>query len=571
MCEWVIRDSKETNYSLLGKKYSLLVLQLLANRGISTLDDIENFFNLNYETGLADPFVILNMEKAVKRILEAKEKKEKIAIFGDYDADGVTASALLFETLTNLGFDDLICYIPDRQLEGYGINELSLDYLKKEGASLIITVDCGITGVREVEKAKKLSIDVIITDHHHVPEKLPEAYAIINPHLEKSGFKFKNMAGVGVAFKLAQALYKKIEPEKIDYIKWSLDLICIGTIADCVPLLGENRLLTRYGLLVLSKTKRVGLQEMFRVGKIGIDENNIPDVHKVAFQIAPRINAAGRIDHANISYNIILEKDRAKARSLALEVESKNQQRQKITNEIFREVQVLANNSFRDKKIIFAENPHWPVGILGLVAGKICDEFKKPTIILQKRETEYVGSLRSIPELDIMEVLEKCSNLIEKFGGHSQAAGITIRKKNINLFFEKISEIVEDYLKDKETSKKIMIDLEISSENIDWELMTELKKMEPFGQGNEEPIFLVKEMQITNIRIVGNGNKHLKLSLKGEGKSPKLFDSIGFGMGEKFPDLQNGNKVDAVFNLKEDTWNGNKKIQLNLIDLKIIE
>jgi single-stranded-DNA-specific exonuclease len=571
MPEWIIKNIEKIDNSLLQKKYNPLILQLLANRGINTPDSIASFFNFNYETDLTDPFEILNMDKAVERILKAKEKKEKIAIFGDYDADGVTASALLFETLNNLGFDNLISYIPDRQLEGYGINEPALDYLKKEGVSLIITVDCGITGIKEIEKAREIGIDAVITDHHHIPEKLPKACAIINPHLEKSGFRYKNMAGVGVAFKLAQALYKKIEPKKIDYLKWSLDLICIGTIADCVPLLGENRLLTKYGLLVLSKTRRVGLQEMFKVGKIEIDENNVPDVHKVAFQIAPRINAAGRMDHANVSYNLILEKDRSKARSLALEVESKNQQRQKITNEIFREVQILANNSFRDKKIIFAKNPHWPVGILGLVAGKICDEFKKPTIILQRREGEYVGSLRSIPELDIMKVLKKCSDLIEKFGGHTQAAGITVLKKNIEKFFEKISNIVETELRGKEFAQKLAIDLEISSEDVDWDLMSELGKMEPFGEGNGEPVFLTRNMQITDIRIVGNGSKHLKLSLKGEGKSPKIFDSIGFRMGEKFSDLKQGDHIDAVFNLREDKWNGNKKIQLNLIDLRMAE
>jgi len=563
MTKWNIKNDKSEK-NVPG--YSLVILNLLSNRGIRTEKEIKSFFSSGYDD-LPDPFLISDMEKAVTRILSAREKKEKVAIFGDYDADGVTATAVIFETLSQLGFEDVAYYIPDRQIEGYGMNEEAVKYLGGEGVSLIITVDCGITSFKEIERARGLGIDVIITDHHHVLDAVPEALAVINPNVSESGFEFKDLAGVGVAFKLAQALFQRMDPGKSDQLKWVLDLVAIGTIADCVTLLGENRILAKYGLIVLSKTRRVGLQEMFKVGRIDISENNPPDAHKVAFQISPRINAAGRMDHASVSYKLIIEKNRAIARNMALEVESKNQERQKVTAEIVREVEAIATNSFRNKKLIFAESPHWQVGILGLVAGKIADEFKKPTIILQRQENEFVGSLRSIPEVDIMKILEKCSDLILRFGGHAQAAGVTVDKINIEKLYERMSELVEKELDGKEVCPTVDIDMEIRSVELDWELMNEIKKMEPFGMGNPEPVFLMKDVEVVEAKVCGNGSKHWKLSLR-NGSSPKIFDSIGFSMGEKFPDIKKGDKLDIVFNLQEDSWNGNKKLQLRLIDLK---
>lgn len=566
MAEWKIKNTSK--FEKKAGNYHPIISELLKNRKIEKENEIRDFFEFNYDN-LTNPMEISGMEKAVARIALAKEKKEKIFIFGDYDADGVTAAVLIFETLENLDFQNIFAYIPDRQLEGYGLNKKAVEYIKNQGGNLIITVDCGISNFEEIEIARKQGIDVIITDHHSIPEKIPEALAIINPNIPDSGFKSNDLAGVGVAFKLAQALYKKLDENNVDQLKWMLDIVGIGTIADCVPLLFENRILARYGLLVLSKTRRVGLQEMFKVGRISIDENNIPDAHKVAFQIAPRINAAGRMDHASVSYNLLMEKDRAEARRLALEVESKNQERQKITAEIFREVKIMAENAFRDRNLIFAENEHWPIGVLGLVAGKITEEFKKPSIILQKQEKEYTGSLRSIPEVNIINILREFPELMTKFGGHAQAAGVTVSRENMPEFYEKLSQAVEEKLKNKKAGSVLEIDLEITAEDINWDLADWLKKMEPFGVGNPEPVFLAKNMEILESRIVGNGSKHFKLSLKGSGSSPKIFDSIGFGLVEKFPDLKNGDKIDIVFNLKEDNWNGNKKMQLNLIDLKI--
>ncbi len=567
---WSIKEkSKTENIRELAGKIHPVVLQLLFSRGINQKADIEKYFNTDYAADVFDPFLFSDMEKAVEGIAQAKEKKEKIAIYGDYDADGVTATALLFETLEKLGFKNVIVYIPDRQLEGYGMNMEAVEYLHKEKVGLIITVDCGITSQEEIEKARELKMDVIITDHHHVPQMLPRALAIINPNIKGCQYPEKNLAGVGVAFKLAQALYKKIKPEEAEQLKWSLDLVAIGTIADCVPLLGENRVLAKYGLIVLSKTKRRGLLEMFKVGRILISEDDLPNTHKISFQVAPRINAAGRMDHASFSFKLMIEKDSAKARGMALEVENKNQNRQKITSEITREARAIAENLFKNKKFIFAENEHWPVGLLGLVAGKIADEFNKPTLILQKQEKEFVGSLRSIPQVNIIETLEKCSELLIKFGGHAQAAGVRVAHEKIEKFYAKFGQLIKDQLKGKDISPQIEIDMEIGAEDISWELVSQIKKMEPFGEGNKEPVFLAKNIIVEDLRIVGNGSKHLKLALRAGNASPKIFDAIGFGLGEKFPNLKNGDSLDIVFNLQEDEWNGNKKIQLKLIDLRV--
>jgi single-stranded-DNA-specific exonuclease len=312
MTNWKIKDTKISDEAGLSGKYNPVVLRLLGNRSINSQEEVDNFFRSSYED-LQDPSVITHMEKAIGRIVAAKDKKEKIAIFGDYDADGVTATAIIYETLLMLGYEKLCYYIPDRQIEGYGMNEKAVEYLENEGVQLIITVDCGISNAEEIEKAAKAGIDVIITDHHHIPSRIPNAYAIINPNMDNSGFSFRQLAGVGVAFQLARALHQKIDPGNVEQLKWMLDLVAIGTVADCVPLLGDNRILAKYGFVVLSKTRRAGLKEMFSVGRMEISENRIPSTHQVAFQIAPRINAAGRMDHANAAYNLVIEKDSVKA------------------------------------------------------------------------------------------------------------------------------------------------------------------------------------------------------------------------------------------------------------------
>jgi single-stranded-DNA-specific exonuclease len=567
MQKWKIKEKAKTSDQV--GTFHPVILNLLFQRGLDTKEKINSFLFPEYERDILDPFLFSDMARAMERIKQAKDRKEKVVIYGDYDADGVTSSVILQEALDEIGISSLV-YIPDKRSEGYGVNAKSIEEFEKQKISLIITVDCGISNKKEVELANSKNIDVIISDHHHIPAEVPPALAIINPNLKNSGYSFDQLAGVGVAFKLVQALFATFIPEKKEQLKWMLDLVAIGTIADCMELLGENRAIVKYGLVVLSKTKRVGLKEMFAVGRIAIDENNFPDARKVAFQIAPRINAAGRMNHANTAFNLLREKKQHLARGLALDLEKNNQDRQKETAQIVGEVKILAGNMFKDKKFIFVANEHFPIGIVGLVAGKISDEFNKPTAVLQKGEKESKGSLRSIPQVNIIEAIEKCSQLLLKFGGHSQAAGISLKNENLEKFHEALSKVVEKELEGKDLSSELEICAEIVPADIDHQFISDLKKFEPFGEGNAEPIFLMKNLEVSQIKIVGNGSKHLKLFLRSGDGTPKIFEAIGFSLVERFSEIKVGDKIDAVFNLSEDEWNGNKKIQMRLIDLKIV-
>jgi single-stranded-DNA-specific exonuclease len=567
MARWAINELKEIP-SAFSLSLHPLIVQFLFSRGITTEKEIREFITPNYETDSNDPFLFDDMEKVVRRIEQAKNKKEKVVIYGDYDADGITASIIMKETLDNLGVDSFV-YIPDKRTEGYGLNASAIDMIKEKKASLIITVDCGITNITEIEKANALEIDVIITDHHHVPKIVPPAYAIINPHTNDSKYPFKDLAGVGVAFKVVQAIYQRLISGKIEQTKWMLDLVAIGTIADCVPLVGENRLFAKFGLVVLTKTKRIGLKELFTVGRIIIDENTLLDTKKVSFYIAPRINAAGRIKHANLAFDLIFEKNIAKARESALEIEAQNTQRQKMTDKLTDEVKILAQGLYKDKKFIFAIGEHFPVGILGLVAGKIAQKFNKPTAVFNESADVCMGSFRSVPQINIIETIEECKELLVKFGGHSQAAGVSVRKENVEKFYAKMDEVINKKLAGVDLSEEIKVDSEALAENINFDLVEELEKLKPFGEGNREPIFLIKNLVVREKRVVGNGNKHIKLFLASNGL-PKIFEVICFNSYEKFIDITEGNSVDILCNIQKDEWNGNKKIQLTLVDLKVV-
>lgn len=566
MSNWKIKDKAEIKDIKLD--IHPVALNLLYQRGLDMEEKIEFFLNPDYDRDIHDPFLFSDMSKAIGRIKKAKKDKELVAVFGDYDADGVTSTVILKETLDEIGISAII-YIPDKKLEGYGLNKMAIEELGARGARLIITVDCGISNSSEIEEANKKGMEVIVVDHHHVPEKIPPALAIINPNFKKSNYPFKELAGVGVTFKLVQALYQKFLPEKSEQEKWLLDLAAIGTVADCVSLVGENRIIVKYGLLVLSKTRRVGLRELFKVGRIQIDEDNIPDTRKISFQIAPRINAAGRMDHANSAYNLLREKDQARARCLALEIEASNQKRQQETERVVEEVRVLAENEFKGKKFIFAVGEHFPIGIAGLVAGKIAEEFQKPTAVLQKEDNVSRGSFRSIPRINIIELIEKCRHLLLKCGGHAQAAGVSVANEKLNDFYNFLDDLIEKELAGKDYGLQVEIDAEIKPVDINHDLAETLKKFEPFGEGNEEPVFLMKNLIIDGIKSVGNNGKHIKMFLRAGDGTPKVFEAIGFNFNGKFASLKADDKIDILFNLQIDSWNGSEKIQLKLIDLKI--
>lgn len=567
MAKWTHKQLKELPVTISLPIHDL-VAKLLYSNGLETEQQIQSFISPSYDADSHDPFLFADMEKVVARIKTAKENKEKVAIFGDYDADGITSSAIMKTSFDDLGIESFV-YIPDKKSEGYSMNSVAVESFHEKGAKLIITVDCGITSIAEVQRAKELGMDVIITDHHHVPNEVPGSLAIINPHAPGCAYPFKDLAGVGVAFKVVQAIYKKLMPEKLEQTKWMLDLVAIGTIADCVPLVGENRLFVKYGLIVLSKTRRIGLKELFTVGRILIDEYNIPDTKKVSFYIAPRINAAGRINHANLAYNLVVENNVATAREYALELESNNTQRQKMTEAVVSEVRVSAENMYKDKKFIFAIGENFPIGVVGLVAGKIAQQFNKPTAVFQKSENESKGSFRSIPQINIIETLGKCQELLVRFGGHSQAAGATVANDKLEQFYEKMNALISEQLEGEDLAEEIIVDGEVTAEEIDFNLVESLEKLRPFGEGNTEPIFEIKNLIVQEKKTVGSGEKHIKLYLAPSDGCPKIFEAISFNGYEKFSFVKTGDKIDMLCNIQKDEWNGNKKIQLTLLDARI--
>ena len=564
MARWNIRHSFISNPPTLGDDESPAVSKLLSLRGIEGDEAVRNFFSPDYDRDLHDPFLFASMRTVIDRVRKALDHGECVGVFGDYDADGVTSSVILRTALERIGLSVSV-YIPDKITEGHGLHTNALDAFERDGVTLVFTVDCGMMNHTEIENANARGMDVIVIDHHHVPEILPKAFAIVNPKLPNIGYPFSELCGAGTTFKTAQAIYQEFLPDVAGELKWLLDVAAIGTVADCMPLIGENRAIVRYGLIVLSKTRREGLRQMFAVGRISIDEDHIPDARTIGFQIGPRINAASRMAHAKTAHELLMEARPERARDLALELEANNVARQKVSDETTSNIRKIAGTLFKDRKLIFAVGEHYPLGVAGLVAGRIANEFGKPTAVFHKDETESTGSFRSIPALNIIEAIEKCSDLLEKFGGHSQAAGATIRNDKLEAFAEKLELVINDQLKDVSTEPTVDIDIEISPEYITPALLASVKRFAPFGEGNREPVFLLRGARVRSSKLVGNGSKHLKLSLIA---GSKAFDAIGFGLGEKGEHLGEGDALDTVFTLEENTWNGSTKLQLKLLDIR---
>lgn len=539
---------------------------LLRERGLADQEARDLFLMPSFDRDIHDPFLFLDMEKIVARIGEARASLETVGIFGDFDADGVTSSVIMREALEAVGVPVEV-YIPEKVNEGHGFNELAVDFFESKGIKLVLTLDCGIMNHETIVEAKRRGIATIVIDHHHVPEVMPEAYAIINPKVPTETYPFRELCGAGTSFKVAQALYQRFLPEQVEQLKWLLDVVAIGTVADVMPLIGENRVIVKYGLMVLSKTRRVGLEEMFAVGKMKIDEEHVPDVHMIGFQIAPRINAASRMAHAMLAHRLLMERDQVEARVLALELEDCNVRRQKVSAEVTDRVREIALEKFSNKKFIFAVDEHFPYGVVGLIAGRIAREFNKPTCVMTRGEMTSTGSFRSIPELNIIEAIEACAPLLEKFGGHAQAAGMTIKNENMDAFYAQFNAVVEKKLASVITEPEQWIDIRLRAEHITPKLYRDLILFAPFGEGNREPVFALENMVVREARLVGNGSKHWKLSLVPQG-GIKCFDAIGFSLGANFPDIKEGDVMDIAFTLDENTWNGSTSLQFKLVDIQ---
>jgi single-stranded-DNA-specific exonuclease len=557
------------NWDLLFKKGKTskdadeIIQEVLKARNQKTKRQQENFLYPDYEKGLYDPFLLFEMDKAVKRILKAKKNKERVCVYGDYDADGVTSSVLLKDFFDQIGIKNF-CYIPDKKTEGYGINKQAIDYIIKKKGNLIVTVDCGVSNKEEVNYAKRKGVDVVITDHHSLPEELPKALALINPKREENKYPFKDLAGVGVAFKLVQGLAEKVKDYDKQQLKWFLDLVAVGTIADCVPLLDENRVLAKFGLIVLGKTKRVGFEQLFQMARISNGDGDPLTGQQVAFQLSPRINAAGRMDHANIAYGLLgcTYDEQSRARELALRLEENNNERRKVTDKLIKEVE----KKLVDKKgnFIMESSPDWEMGIVGLAAGRIADKYFCPTILLrEEKDGHFKGSGRSIPAFNLVEALRKNKKLLERFGGHSQAAGLEIKKENWREFYDNMSKEIAKIPK-ASFEKKIKIDTEIKVCQAAEKLITKLSLFEPCGYENKKPKFLIRGATIDKKQLIGNGEKHLKIWLKEKSCSLEI---IAFGRGDIFSELKTGGKVDVVIELEADFWSGKMKVQAILVDI----
>jgi single-stranded-DNA-specific exonuclease len=553
---------------VLPKKSDDIIKQLLIDRGIK---DKESFLNPDFTRDLLDPYLIKDMAKAVKRIKQALKNGEKIGIVADYDADGIPGAAILYKTLWFIGTEAYV-YIPSRD-DGYGLSKKGVDELAKSGCKLLITIDLGIVNKCEVEYAIKLGLDVIITDHHEIQKRLlpQKTVAILHTHLSPK-YKNQNLSGAGVAYKLAQALVSKLTTYNLQhttYLKWLLDLAAISTICDIVPLTGENRVIAKYGLMVLNKTKNIGLKCMY--AKANILDKNI-DTYVVGFLIGPRINAPGRMKDATASFKLLTTKNIQEAETLAGQLEKSNQHRQEELKRTLEEARAhILKHKLHQHKIILIAGEGWSSGIIGLVAGKLMEEYCRPVIIFNKDGETLKGSARSIEKFHILDALEEAKFHLTKFGGHARAAGLTLENKNFDMLYEILRASANKKIADNDLIAQIKIDAIINPKDINFKLIDILKKFEPFGLGNPRPVFLMKDLEVTNINTVGTDKKHLKLNLASTPYTinhTPILETIGFGLGNLASTLTIGEKIDIVFTIDENVWNGSKKIQLKILDLR---
>ena len=535
--------------------FSRLVAQLLYNRGLTEPSQLESFIAAD-ESLSGDPNLLPDMHQAVARLYRALLSGEKVAVYGDFDADGITATALLVQGLSLLSCR-ATPYIPHRLTEGYGLKTAALENLHRQGISLVITVDCGITALAEVKRAKRLGVDVIITDHHTPLDEVPPAKAVINPKLPDSNYPFSELAGVGVALKLLQALFRGLGKEQ--QLNKLVDLVALGTIADMVPLLGENRYLVKQGLELLSTSPRLGIKEM--LVQSGLDTTAL-DSESISWIIAPRLNAAGRLEHAMGSYRLLMTDSPEEARGLAKWLEQKNAERQKLTTRALAKAREQVSAQ-RDLPLLIASDTDYPAGIMGLVAGRLAEEFYRPVIVIRTGERTSGGSCRSIPEFDIIHALNQCNRLFTNFGGHSGAAGFSLPSKNLPRLQKELLELAAAGLQGVDLRPKIDIDAEVRLSDLGGNTFSTIQKMAPFGQGNPTPTFLSRRVEVVDCRTMGDDDEHLRMKLK---QNDIVWDGVGFGLGNYLSEVTS--PLDIVYNLEVDRWSGQERLRLNILDFK---
>ncbi len=533
--------------------FSRLAAQLAYNRGLVDAAMLETFLAAD-ERLAADPFLLPDMHPAVARIYRALLGGERIAIYGDFDADGITATAVLVQGLSTLGAD-VFPYIPSRVGEGHGLKTRVLDQLRSEGASLVISVDCGITGFAEVARAQKKGLDIIITDHHVPPEQIPPAVAVVDPQMPGSAYPYPELAGVGVAYKLLQALL--INLGKDGQADGLLDLVALGTVADMMPLLGENRYLVKRGLEAINAAPRLGIREI--MAQAGLTAGNVAS-ETISWVIAPRINTASRMDHALPSYELLTTDSAERALELAAWLETKNTERQHLTRtsvDAARE-QVVARGIL---PLLIVSDESYPAGIAGLVAGRLSEEFYRPAVVVGTGKRTSSGSCRSIPEFNIIDALTTCRDLFSQFGGHAQAAGFVILTANLPALGERLLEIATRQLEGVDLRPRIDVDAEATLAELAGDTYQSLQRLAPFGKGNPLPTFVTRRVRVSDCRTMGGNGEHMRCRLSQEDIS---WDGVGFGLGDSL--TGDSGPVDIVYHMEIDHWGGRATVRLNLLD-----
>ena len=534
------------------------VSALLIQRGISNFQDAKSFFRPSLDQ-LHDPFLMKDMDIASNRLIEAIEKKQKILIYGDYDVDGTTSVALMYKFLSNFS-NNLEYYIPDRYEEGYGVSVKGVEWAAKNNFELIISLDCGIKGHKPIAKARELGLDFIVCDHHTPGETLPIANAILDPKQADCKYPFKELSGCGVGFKLLQAAAGKMNWDT-KLLFENLDLVAVSIAADIVPIIDENRTLAYFGLEKLNKNPSIGFKALIDVGGLTPPLN----IGNVVFGIAPRINASGRIGHANEAVSVLISNNETEADRIASLINAKNQIRKDTQEQITNEALAMLDSPvFEERKSTVLFQQDWHKGVIGIVASKCVDEHYKPTIVLTESNGFVTGSARSVSGFDVHEAIVQCEGLLKQFGGHKYAAGLSLKRENLEAFIEAFEEAVSSSITPEQEKKQLNIDAEITLGLINYKFLDIINQMAPFGPANLQPVFVAKEVTVQKAFLLKNA--HLKLSITQNGA---VFDGIGFNMPQHYSADLEGKKIDIVFNIDENNFRGIKSIQLKIKDLKL--
>jgi len=560
---WIRIKEDIATASILQKVSGLndIVARIMANRGIDSEESAKLFLNPSSKS-LAHPSEIPQLKEAAQFILDLIKKGKKICVYGDYDADGITGTTLLVETFKELGAIDVSFYLPKRMTEGYGLNRDALAELKQQGYDLIVTVDCGVSDKNIIDYGNKIGLKFIVTDHHNPPAELPDALFIVNPKLIDKYVPFKNLAGVGVAYKLALQLFE-LNGDSPEKAISSLDLVALGTVADIVPLLDENRILVIEGLKQLNKeNKRIGLSALQDVSSL---KSKIM-VRDISFGVAPRLNATGRLKNADVACELLLEKNRNKAYSIAKQIDKINKERQRIGLQIKEDIlSKISKEKVMDQKMIILASDKWHPGIIGIVSAQLCRMYNRPAVLIAIMEKTGRGSIRSLPGIDIFESLSECSDLLMEFGGHKEAAGFEIEIDKIDEFIEKYNQAFAKKVSFDDLVPAIEVDMELKASEITKELAYELEKLEPYGQTNQKPIFFSDELSVIDYRKVGKDNNHLKLKIV---HGTEVYEGIAYGMAEYADEIISFKNQEIAFNLDVNRWNGREELQLNIIDIR---